>query len=434
MKNTRELVLEGLLSFDKELDFSSKIIKEILDKNDDLTGQDKAFIKRLFEGVIERRIELDHRIDLVSKTPVHKMKPVIRNLIRMGTYQLIYMDSVPDSAAINESVKLAKKRGLAGLSGFVNANLRAVSKNKTEDIFEALKDDRIKYLSVRYSVPEWICEKWVKEDRNYEAERLLDSLLKTRPVSLRFNTKLTDDERKACLSKIENEGVRLTNDSRLDYVFSAEGIKGLKNLPGYDEGLFTVQDISSCLAIEAAGIKQGDCVIDVCAAPGGKSILASEKAGESGKVFSFDLSEDKIPLIKENARRMKAENIDACAGDGSVKKDSLIEKADVLILDVPCSGLGVMGKKRDIKYNASPKKIAELIKIQESIVDASWEYVKKGGRLIYSTCTINPDENEKQAERIAAKYPFKIVAGPVQLLPHKDHCDGFFYAVFERIE
>lgn len=434
MKNTRELVLEGLLSFDKELDFSSKIIKEILDKNDDLTGQDKAFIKRLFEGVIERRIELDHRIGAVSKTPVSKMKPVIRNLIRMGTYQLIYMDSVPDSAAINESVKLAKKRGLAGLSGFVNAVLRNISKNKTEDVFEALKEDRIKYLSVRYSVPEWICEKWTSEYGYEEAEKLLEALLKTRPVSIRFNTNLSDDEIKNVVSELQNEGVRLSGDERLRYVFSAEGIKGLKHLKGYYEGLFTVQDISSCLAIEAAGIKQGDCVIDVCAAPGGKSILASEKAGENGKVFSFDLSEDKIPLIKENARRMKADNIEACAGDGSVKKDSLIEKADVLILDVPCSGLGVMGKKRDIKYNASPEKISDLVKIQESIVDASWEYVKKGGRLIYSTCTINPDENEKQAERIAAKYPFKIVAGPTQILPHKDHCDGFFYAVFERIE
>ena len=433
MKNTRELVLEGLLSFDKELDFSSKIIKEILDKNDDLTGPEKAFIKRLFEGVIERRIEIDYRIDSVSKTPVSKMKPVIRNLIRMGVYQLIYMDSVPDSAAINESVKLAKKRGLAGLSGFVNANLRAVSKNKSGDIFDSLKDDRIKYLSVRYSVPEWICEKWTSEYGDDEAEKLLDALLKTRPVSLRFNTNLSEDEINEAVSDLEKQGVRLTNDERLGYVFSAEGIKGLKHLKGYDEGLFTVQDISSCLAIEAAGIKKGDCVIDVCAAPGGKSILASEKAGENGVVLSFDLSEDKIPLIKENARRMKADNVKAAARDGSVKDESLTGKADVLILDVPCSGLGVIGKKRDIKYNASADKIQELVKIQESIVDASWEYVKKGGRLIYSTCTINPDENIKQAERIAEKYPFKMIDGPVQLLPHKDNCDGFFYAVFERI-
>ncbi len=433
MKNTRELVLEGLLSFDKELDFSSKIIKEILDKNDDLRGAEKAFIKRLFEGVIERRIELDYRIDSVSKTPVSKMKPLIRNLIRMGAYQLIYMDSVPDSAAINESVKLAKKRGLAGLSGFVNANLRTVSKNKTEDIFESLKDDRIKYLSIRYSVPEWICEKWSAEYGGGQAEELLDALLKTRPVSLRFNTKLPDEEIKAAVSELENEGVRLSKDDRLRYVFSAEGIKGLKHLKGYDEGLFTVQDISSCLAIEAAGIKAGDCVIDVCAAPGGKSILASEKAGENGEILSFDLSEDKIPLIKENARRMKAGNIKAAARDGSVKEETLIGKADVLILDVPCSGLGVIGKKRDIKYNASPDKINELVKIQESIVDASWEYVKKGGKLIYSTCTINPDENTKQAERIAEKYPFKMTGKPVQLLPHKDGCDGFFYAVFERV-
>ena len=209
-------------------------------------------------------------------------------------------------------------------------------------------------------------------------------------------------------------------------------MEGIRNLPGYDEGLFTVQDISSCLAIEAAGIKPGDVVYDACAAPGGKSILASEITGEKGKVYSRDLSEDKIPKIEENIERMQADNIEAKAFDATETDEDMVGKVDVLLLDVPCSGLGILGKKRDIKYNASPDGLKELSKIQWQILLASHKYVKTGGRLLYSTCTINPDENEKQVERICKELPFKLIGETHQLLPSKDNCDGFFYAVLER--
>ncbi|MCR4616984.1 MAG: 16S rRNA (cytosine(967)-C(5))-methyltransferase RsmB [Lachnospiraceae bacterium] len=434
MEQTREIVLDGLLTFEKELSFSNKLINDILDKYDYLEARDKAFIKRLFEGCVERRIELDYHIGSFSSLPVNKMKPLIRNLLRMGTYQILYMDNIPDRAAINEAVSLAKKRGFSKLSGFVNAILRKVSSNKENLSFPDSKKEPVRYLSVKYSVPEWICEKWMKEYGNEEAEKILESLLLIRPVSIRFKRDLSPERIDELVSKMQESGVSLEKDDRLSYVYRATHIEGIKSLPGYEDGLFAVQDISSSLAIEALEIKEGDTVYDACAAPGGKSILAAEIAGSTGRVISNDVSEDKVALIEENALRMKAGNITARVFDATDFDGDMEEKADCLILDVPCSGLGILGKKRDIKYNASPDGLKELSDLQFKIVNASYKYVKKGGKLLYSTCTINKNENEKQIERICDKLPFKVVKGPVQLLPHRDNCDGFFYCVLERTE
>ncbi len=425
-------MLDGLLTFEKELCFSNKLINDILDKYDYLETRDKAFIKRLFEGCVERRIELDHHIGNFSSVPVKKLKPLIRNLLRMGVYQILYMDNIPDSAAINESVKLAKKRGFSKLSGFVNAVLRNISRGKENLKYPDKDKDFCKYVSVKYSVPEWICEKWIGTYGKEETEKILAALLEIHPVSLRFKRNLSPEELKNAVKAIEDTGAVLTGDKRLSYIYRAEHVEGIRNLPGYEEGLFTVQDISSCLAIEAAGINPGDIVYDACAAPGGKSILASEITGEKGHVFSRDLSKEKIPKIEENIERMQANNIEAKAFDATETDEEMVGKADVLLLDVPCSGLGILGKKRDIKYNASPDGLDEIAKIQWDILLASHKYVKAGGRLLYSTCTINPEENEKQVERICKELPFKLIGETHQLLPGKDDCDGFFYAVLER--
>ncbi|MBR1862244.1 MAG: 16S rRNA (cytosine(967)-C(5))-methyltransferase RsmB [Lachnospiraceae bacterium] len=432
MENIREIALDGLLTFEKELCFSNKLIKDILDKYDYLEGRDKAFLKRLFEGCVERRIELDYRIDLVSNTPVKKQKPFIRNLLRLATYQIIYMDSVPDSAAINEAVKLSKKRGFSKLSGFVNGVLRNISRGK--DSFEYPDKDRDfnKYLSVKYSVPEWLSEFWNGIYGKEETEKILDALLGIHPLSLRLRCDIPDSEREEIVRKLEKSGVVLKRDERVPFVYTAEETGDISKLPGFSEGLFTVQDISSVLAILSAGIKKGDVVYDACAAPGGKSLLAAELAGETGRVVSCDLSGEKVSRITENAVRMKADNLTAAVWDACVTNGEYIEKADVLILDVPCSGLGVLGKKRDIKYNVTPEGIRELERIQWEIVKASYKYVKVGGVLLYSTCTINPGENEEQAKRITGELPFEILKGPVQLLPDRDKCDGFFYTVFRR--
>jgi len=433
MEQTREIVLDGLLTFEKELSFSNKLIGNILDKYDYLEARDKAFIKRLFEGCIERQIELDHYIGSFSSVPVKKLKPLIRNLLRMGVYQILFMDNIPDRAAINEAVGLAKKRGFSKLSGFVNAVLRKISSEKDNLKLPDKEKEPLKYLSVKYSVPEWICEKWEKEYGFEKAESILSALLDIKPVSIRFKSTLTAKEISEAVKNIENTGAKLTKDSRLPYLYTAEHTERISALPGFEEGIFAIQDISSCLAIEALDIKEGDFVYDACAAPGGKSILASEKCGKSGKVLSNDVSEEKVSLIIENAERMKAENLTARVFDAVEADENMAGKADRLILDVPCSGLGILGKKRDIKYNASPDGLKSLKDLQWEIVQSSYKYLKKGGRLLYSTCTINRFENEDQVERICKELPFKIVKGPIQLFPDKDGCDGFFYCVLERI-
>lgn len=462
MENTRELVLDILLTLEREGGFEGKLIKAVLDKYNYLDQRDKAFIKRLAEGTIERQIELDYYIDSFSNTPVSKMKPLIRCLMRMSAYQIIYMDSVPDSAACNEACKLVQKRKFANLKGFVNAVLRNISRNKQKLILPDPDENLAGYLSVKYSMPEWIVDMWLSAYSYEIVKRLLDGLLDIHPVSIRFSTLLTDGERKGLVQDIEKQGAVLTKSRYLPYVYTAENVENISELPGFSEGLFTVQDVSSALSVEAADIKNDNFVMDICAAPGGKTILASEKAKE---VLSRDVSEEKLELISDNLDRMRVRNVISEVFDATVTDETYIEKADVLIMDVPCSGLGVMGKKRDIKYHVTPDSIRSLNELQKSIVEHSWQYVKPGGTLIYSTCTINRTENEDMVKWIVDNFPFEPVAVGenipeklrnellyekeigsvtesegeaeickccVQLLPGFNASDGFFFAKLKR--
>lgn len=415
MENTRELVLDILLTLEREGGFEGKLIKAVLDKYNYLEQRDKAFIKRLAEGTIERQIELDYYIDHFSNTPVRKMKPLIRCLMRMSAYQIIYMDSVPDSAACNEACKLVQKRKFANLKGFVNAVLRNISRNKQMLSLPDPEEDYAKHLSVKYSMPQWIVEMWLAEYGDEIVKRLLEGLLDIHPVSIRFSTLLADEERGKLVQDIEGHGAKLSESGYLPYIYTAENVENVSELPGFAEGLFTVQDVSSALSVEAADITKDDFVMDICAAPGGKTILAAEKAG---RVLSRDVSGEKLDLINDNLERMRVLNVTSEVFDATITDEKYIEKADVLIMDVPCSGLGVMGKKRDIKYHVTPESISSLNELQKNIVEHSWRYVKPGGTLIYSTCTINPTENEDMVGWIVDNFPFEPV--PVrENLPEK---------------
>ncbi len=462
-ENTRELVLDILLSLEREKEFSNRLIKAVLDKYDYLPGQEKAFIKRVTEGTIERRIELDYYLDRFSSVPVRKMKPLIRNLLRMSVYQILYMDAVPDSAVCNEACKLAGKRKFTNLKGFVNGVLRKIAGQKSSLPMPDPEKEPLLYASVKYSMPLWLTEFWSKEFGTAVTDKILDGLMKVHPVSLRFSSQLTEEEREKWVERIRETGAELTQSAYVPYVYSLKKAESIEYLPGYDEGIFTVQDVSSALAVCAAGLKPGDFVVDVCAAPGGKSILASEMAG---RVLSRDVSERKAELIRENAERMGRDNITVEVFDGTVCDEHLTEQADAVLLDVPCSGLGIIGKKRDIKYNATPESLAEIVKLQRQIVDSSWKYVKKGGVLLYSTCTINPEENFGMVRYITENLPFKTEslvrylpeallrdrekfmeeAGDLsnlaeytredcmQLLPGYMESDGFFFARLVRVE
>lgn len=454
-ENTREIVLDILLFVERDKVFSHQLIRAVLDKYDYLDARDKSFIKRVAEGTLERQIELDYYLDQFSKVPVRRMKPLIRCLLRMSAYQILYMDGVPDSAACNEACKLAQKRKFHELKGFVNGVLRNLAKGKENLKLPDRTEDEAAFYSVKYSMPKWLVENWMAEYGSRVTEKILEGLLQIHPVSLRFSGKQGAEDRKVLLAKLEDSGAVLTESKYLPDLYTVENTEGIGSLPGFKEGAFTVQDVSSALAVEAAGIRKSDFVMDLCAAPGGKSILAAERAQ---KVLSRDVSEAKTALIRENLERMNIENVTVQVYDATVTDEEYLGRADVVLMDVPCSGLGILGKKRDIKYHVSPQSLQEIVELQKEIISHSWQYVKPGGILLYSTCTIHREENEGMVQWILEHFPFDPVPlagsipdvlegerqqigglcgqteGCIQLLPGFMEADGFFFAKLRRRE
>lgn len=427
-ENTREIILDTLLAIERGEAFSHKLIKAVLDKYDYLEGREKAFIKRVTEGSLERQIELDYYLNHSSSVPVRKMKPLIRCLLRMSTYQLLFMDAIPDSAVCNEACKLAAKRKFHNLKGFVNGVLRNIAKNKDNLPLPDAKRDKAEFYSVKYSMPKWLVEYWLQAYGEETTVTLLGGLLKIHPVSLRFRTNFKAEEREKLVAAMEAAGAKVTKNPYLPYVYQLEDVESISALPGFDEGAFTVQDVSSAMAVEAADIQPGDFVMDICAAPGGKSILAAEKAN---KVLSRDVSQAKTSIIEENIQRMQQDNITVEIYDATIFDEAYREKADVVIMDVPCSGLGVIGKKRDIKYHVTPQSLIDIVVLQKQIVENSWQYVKPDGVMLYSTCTINPKENEEMVEWITKNFPFELEMQK-QIFPGIMEADGFFYARLRR--
>ncbi len=516
----REIVLAALLTSEKEEGQSSQVIRRTLDRYQDLPQSQRAFIKRLFEGVTERRIELDERIGRFSSKPVEKLRPVVRMILRMGCYQLYYMDAVPDAAVCNESVRLVRKKGMASLSGFVNGILRQMARSKNEET----KDGGVKFLqdsssekvhektiqnntSLLYSMPSWIVQMWQKTYGDEETEAMLRSFMEIRPVTMRMDERLPRQEREALLTALQEKGVQIEKGRWLSYCYRLTNTGSLAKLPGFTEGKWTVQDESSMMVTEAAGICTGrEQILDVCAAPGGKSLhmatrlcAAAERAEEKvkaktvaagaaenaenaedadrqenitsagnlqvrsedeaadrqktalkhGMVYSCDLTAKKTARIRENAERLRLSNITVQEQDATVYVPVWKEQMDIVLCDLPCSGLGVLGKKRDIKYHVTPKQLEELAALQRRILQNAVQYVCPGGVLIYSTCTIDRAENEEMAawiqeslglhpDSLLPYLPENIpgISGEdhhmLQLLPHIHGTDGFFLARFRK--
>lgn len=457
----REAVLEILTGIREKGTYSHIAVKEMLDRceREGMDRRQRAFVKRLTEGVIERRIELDDVLRRYAKKGA-RIRPVIRDILRMGIFQILYMDSVPDSAACNEAVILTKKYGKKELSGFVNGLLRNVVRDKdagklTADSAPAGGElSGTGELSRRYSMPEWIVSMWQEQLGEEETEKLLEALLKVRPVAIRFDDRCSQARREEILTQMAEKGVKAEKGHYLPYCYELTGTDSIQELPGYREGAWTVQDESSMMVAEAVGLAGGETVYDVCAAPGGKAMHCASKLmagndGASGKgtVHAFDLSKGKTAQILKNVRRMHLPNVIVEQRDALISVPEEAGKADVLLCDLPCSGLGVIGRKRDIKYHATPKQLAELAQLQKDILRSAVPYLKEGGVLIYSTCTINAGENSEIAEFIEkelgmcpdplAPYLPETVPGikgsQLQLLPHVHGTDGFFLARFVKI-
>lgn len=431
--NLRQIVLDILLEIEKTGALGHIVIGNALTKYQYLEKNERSFISKLALGTVERKIELDYIINQFSKTKVDKQKPLIRNLLEMSVYQLKYMDNVPDSAVCNEAVKLAAKRNFGTLKGFINGVLRNISRNLDNIEYPDEKKDIFKYLSVKYSMPEWIIRHWNKEYDIAVVRQIMEAFETDRLTYIRCNTlKVTTGELK---EHLEAEGVTVIplKAPLPDYAFAIKDYDYLGDLECFKNGEFQVQDISSMEAGEGNIIKSTDRVIDVCAAPGGKTINAAIKAYE-GSVEARDVSDYKVSLIEQNIERMGLENVSLKVFDATVLDEDAVESADVVIADLPCSGLGIIGRKPDIKYNVSTEKLKALAELQRRILSVVQAYVKPDGHLIYSTCTINREENFDNVKWFCDNYNFKPVGEPVQILPDDVHIDGFFIARLRRIQ
>lgn len=441
----RELALGILMEVTRQEEYSHIAIRNVLEKYQYLGKSERAFLTRLTEGTLEWMIHLDYIINQFSNVKVNKMKPVIRNILRMSVYQLEFMNSVPASAVCNEAVKLAVKKGFRGLKGFVNGVLRNIARNISQIVYPD-RADTLTYLSVMYSMPEWIVEDWLSVYGAETVEKMLQAFLKKEPIAIRPNLeRITPEELK---ERLEQQGIEVTKAEWPDYALRIGKYNYLGAIPEFRDGLFQVQDVSSMMVVEAADPREGSFCIDVCAAPGGKSIHLAEKLHGTGCVEARDLTDYKTGLIQENAARSGVKNLRILKWDACVTHEDSCGKADLVLADLPCSGLGVLNKKTDLKYRMTREQQKDLVRLQREILKTVQAYVKPGGTLIYSTCTINQEENEKNVDWFLKQFPFEAVSledclpktlkggtasrGYLQFLPGLHASDGFFIAKFRR--
>ena len=443
---TRELILGILLSVTRDGEYSHIALKNVLDKYQYLDKKERAFITRVTEGTLEHMIEIDYIIDQFSKVKVNKMKPVIRCIMRSAVYQLKYMDSVPDSAVCNEAVKLATKKGFSTLKGFVNGVLRNIARN-LDNITYPDKTDYVNFLSVKYSMPTWILKEWLICYAKETVETMLEDFLKEKPTTIRLNANVMSKEE--LVASLEKEGVHVENHPYLPYALWISSYDYLADLESFRQGAFYIQDISSMLVSHIANPKKDDYIIDVCAAPGGKALHMAELLQGTGHVEARDLTDYKVNLIRENIFRSGVKNMEAVQWDATVLNEDSVGQADIVIADLPCSGLGVIGKKTDLKYKMTKETQEELVKLQRQMLSQVSTYVKKDGILVYSTCTIHAGENMENVHWFLEQYPqFELVPideflceelkpsvqekGCLQLIPGVHKSDGFFIAKFRK--
>lgn len=445
---TRELILGILLEVTRDGEYSHVALRNVLSKYQYLDKKERAFITRVTEGTLEHMIEIDYILNQFSNVKVNKMKPVIRCILRSAVYQLKYMDSVPDSAVCNEAVKLATKKGFHTLKGFVNGVLRNVARN-LDNITYPDKKDYVTYLSIRYSMPTWILEKWLQQYDTKTVECILEGFLTEKGTTIRCNLNCMSKEE--LVQSLEQEGVRIEEHPYLPYALRITGYDFLADLESFQKGGFYVQDISSMLVAHIASPKEGDNVIDVCAAPGGKALHVAELLNGTGHVEARDLTAYKVNMMQENIVRSTMGNIEAVRWDATVLDENAVEQADVVIADLPCSGLGVLGKKTDLKYKMTKEMQEDLVALQRKILSQVQSYVKLNGTMVYSTCTIHEGENMGNVHWFLEHYPqFELESiedilcddlknsvqekGCLQLLPGTHESDGFFIAKFKKVK
>lgn len=438
--NVRNLALKVLLSVERDGAYSALALNNSIKENK-LDCLDSSFLSALVYGVLERQLTLDYIIKQYSKIPLRKIEIKTKIILRMGILQLVFMDKVPDSAAVNESVNLAKKHRLTKSSGFINGILRSVTRAESRLILPDAKKDRVYYLSVKYSCPRELIELWEKAYGIEITEKILASLSGRPQLTARVNTlKTTADD---LIARLERDGVEAEPCPLVENALTLRGTGSIEGLDSFKSGCLYVQDVASQLCVKALDPKPRDIMLDACSAPGGKSFTSAQYMENRGKIFAFDIYEHKLKLIEKTASRLGITIIRTALRDASSDRREL-EFFDKVLCDVPCSGLGILSRKPEIRYKKdllSP----ELPALQYEILKNNARFTAYGGTLVYSTCTLNPAENIENVNRFLSETP-EFVPEPLELgidrlIDEPSNCltlfpfggtDGFFIAKFKR--
>ncbi len=435
MDFARKLVVDCLLKVEKS-GFSNLVLTSAMDSSN-LSNQDKAFVTKLFYGTIERKLTLNYILQKHLSKPLSKMDKEVVAIMQSGLYQILYMESVPDYAAINQAVGLCPVFKKTSAKGLVNAVLR---KCRGFDIEKETFTDKATELSVKYSVNTDIV-KIIRRDYGEETENILKGMFITPKFTVKINTtKITEEEYRQLLTENAVTYNEMAVSGGLEIIHRGS----VTEIPGFKEGYFYVQGITSQYAVMAADIQKGYDVLDLCAAPGGKSFAAAIALNNTGSVTSCDPNPPRLKLIEDGAARLGLTNITTVANSGEVYNENF-KKYDVIICDVPCSGIGIIPKKPDLRYK-SMEDVKQLAQLQHDILSTAAEYLKDNGTIVYSTCTINKLENEQVVDKFLKENPnfeLKKQHCPVEnvlnsdekitFLSHLTGFDGFFVAVLRKM-
>lgn len=432
---TRELALKILYKIDKEQAYSNIVLNEEVKQNrQNLNEKDIGLISEIVYGVTTWRLTLDEIIKKYSKIKLKKISPWILNILRMGIYQIIFLDKIPKSAAVNESVNLAKRYGHASSSNFVNAILRKIEKTDFEELFKI--EDNVERISKTTSMPEWIIEKLLKNNTINEVEQICKNSNFRPQITIRINKlKTSKGELKTELKKqnVECEDIYV-NEKLIDDFMILKKIRNIENFDLFKNGYFTVQDISAGLTAKILNPKPNEVVLDACSAPGGKTTYMAELMENKGLIEAWDIHQHRTKLVEQNAKRLGIDIIKTKVKDASIYDETLNEKFDKILLDVPCLGLGVIKRKPDIKWQRKKEDVEEITKIQKIILEKCSKYLKHGGKLVYSTCSILKEENEDVIfEFVGKNQDFIIVPNTtINIVPDKNK-DGFFICKLKKL-
>lgn len=418
--NPRQLAAKALIKVTSEGAYSNLVLNSLLKENK-LTPEDKALATAIFYGTLDRLVTIDFYLKKLIKTPLKKLKPYTLAVLRTAVYQIKYMSKIPDSAAVNEAVKMLKTSKEGFNASFVNGVLRNLIRTE----IELPTGNSIYDISVGYSCPQWIVSILLRDYGTDFTRAFLENALLSPPIFIRVNTLKTSAEK--LLTGFAEKKISAEKISDTALLIKPDG--SVEELEEYKNGLFFVQDLSCQKAIELLDIKENSTVLDLCAAPGGKSFNAAIRAKE-GRVVACDLYEQRAGLIEKGAERLGLENLTAKANDATLYDEGL-GLFDRIICDVPCSGLGVIRRKPDIKYKPQDS-FEELIKIQRDILLCADNYLSVGGKLLYSTCTLNRQENRENVDAFLKANPNYTLLTEETFSPDKDNTDGFYAAVLQK--